>query len=152
MNQKRVQFLIEITFPDKKAADETIIQANSATDAIEWLNRLKGRFPGLQATLSPLGKKPKAQFPSSQFEYGNKQFMKQPSGLRAQPQPDGFEELTDRQRDIVSLLFKGHSYSEIGQELGISLPTVRAHLHSVYKRLGVKSRAQVVAKIFRLRA
>jgi DNA-binding NarL/FixJ family response regulator len=50
---------------------------------------------------------------------------------------------------VVQLLFAGFSYREIGENLGISLSTVRAHLHSAYRTLQVKSRAQAVAKILR---
>jgi DNA-binding CsgD family transcriptional regulator len=45
------------------------------------------------------------------------------------------------------LLAKGGYYREIGEALGISQSTVRAHLHSVYRKLHVKSRAQAVIKL-----
>lgn len=59
------------------------------------------------------------------------------------------EQFTPRQKEIVNLLLlKGYSYKQIGENLGISLGTVRAHLHSAYKKLQVKSRGQAAAKIF----
>ena len=54
--------------------------------------------------------------------------------------------LTPRQEQILQLLAKGFYYKEIGAELGISPFTVRAHLHTVYRKLEVKSRARAVVK------
>jgi DNA-binding NarL/FixJ family response regulator len=56
------------------------------------------------------------------------------------------DQLTPRQREILHLLAKGFYYKEIGAALGISHCTVRAHLHLVYQKLGVKSRARAVVK------
>src|SRR5690348_13535288 len=61
-------------------------------------------------------------------------------------QPVAVEKLTPREQEILRLLAKGHYYREIGDSLDISLSTVRAHLHSVYKKLRVKSRTQAVCK------
>ncbi|HTR43616.1 MAG TPA: helix-turn-helix transcriptional regulator [Pseudomonadales bacterium] len=145
MKQKRMQFLLDITLPEGNTDTDPALPASNG-DAAEWLNELKGRFPGLVATLSPVSKPaPKLRRPrkNGSFSSGNS------SPANMTPSLDGFEELTVRQKDIVNLLFKGCSYREIGKSLGITLPTVRAHLHSVYKRLQVRSRAQAVAKIFR---
>ncbi len=54
--------------------------------------------------------------------------------------------LTVRQQEILQLLAKGFYYKEIGAALGISPFTVRAHLHTVYRKLEVKSRARAVVK------
>jgi DNA-binding NarL/FixJ family response regulator len=62
------------------------------------------------------------------------------------------EELTPREREILEQLARGSYYREIGESLGISMATVRAHLHSVYKKLHVKSRAQAVVKYQDVRA
>jgi DNA-binding NarL/FixJ family response regulator len=63
----------------------------------------------------------------------------------AQPVPPS-KDLTLREREILELLAKGFRYREIGEALGISPFTVRAHLHSVYKKLHVKSGTQAVIK------
>jgi DNA-binding CsgD family transcriptional regulator len=64
-------------------------------------------------------------------------------------EPDVIAQLSPRQLAVVDLLFKGLSYREISESLGISLFTVRSHLHSAYKKLQVKSRGQAVARILR---
>jgi DNA-binding NarL/FixJ family response regulator len=54
--------------------------------------------------------------------------------------------LTKREHEILALLAKGYLYKEIADLLGISLSTVRAHLHAVYEKLHVQSRTQAVVK------
>ena len=61
------------------------------------------------------------------------------------PQSD-MEQLTKREHEILALLAKGYLYKEIADQLGISLSTVRAHLHAVYEKLHVQSRTEAVVK------
>jgi len=62
-----------------------------------------------------------------------------------QPSSD-VERLTKREQEILALLAKGYLYKEIADQLGITLSTVRAHLHTVYEKLHVQSRTQAVVK------
>jgi DNA-binding NarL/FixJ family response regulator len=57
------------------------------------------------------------------------------------PQPP----LSERQRQIVELLAQGMTTKEICRELGISQNTVKTHVASIFRALGVRNRAQVVA-------
>lgn len=66
------------------------------------------------------------------------QTIKEPSSEMAQ--------LTKRETEILALLAKGFLYKEIADQLGISLSTVRAHLHTVYEKLHVQSRTEAVIK------
>jgi DNA-binding NarL/FixJ family response regulator len=61
------------------------------------------------------------------------------------PQSD-MEQLTKRESEILAHLAKGYLYKEIADQLGISLSTVRAHLHTVYEKLHVQSRTEAVVK------
>jgi DNA-binding NarL/FixJ family response regulator len=56
------------------------------------------------------------------------------------------EQLTKREQEILALLAKGFLYKEIADQLGITLSTVRAHLHTVYEKLHVQSRTEAVVK------
>ena len=56
------------------------------------------------------------------------------------------EKLTKREHEILAALAKGFLYKEIADQLGISLSTVRAHLHTVYEKLHVQSRTEAVVK------
>jgi len=54
--------------------------------------------------------------------------------------------LTPKELEVMRLLARGLVYKEIGAEIGLTTSTVRSHLHSAYKRLGVADRAQAVLK------
>ena len=55
--------------------------------------------------------------------------------------PDALK-LTPRELGILPFLIAGRSNREIAEELGLSESTVKAHLSSLYKKLGVSSRTQ----------
>ncbi|HEX3870578.1 MAG TPA: response regulator transcription factor [Pirellulales bacterium] len=59
---------------------------------------------------------------------------------------DAIDELTSREREVLSLLAKGYYYKEIAERLAVSVSTVRAHLHAVYRKLHVQSRTEAVLK------
>lgn len=59
--------------------------------------------------------------------------------------------LTSRERDILGLLHLGLTNAEIGDKLCIAEKTVKTHLTSIYRKLGVESRVQAVLKSRRLR-
>lgn len=47
--------------------------------------------------------------------------------------------LTPRERDVLRLLARGGTYSQVGDRLGISLHTVTTHVKNVYRKLKVHS-------------
>jgi DNA-binding NarL/FixJ family response regulator len=53
--------------------------------------------------------------------------------------------ITERQRQILALLLQGKSNKEIARDLGITEGTVKVHLHDMYNRMGIRSRAKIVA-------
>ena len=59
--------------------------------------------------------------------------------------PDALEVtgLTSREAEIVGLVMRGFSNKEIEAKLFISLETVKKHLSSIYRKLGVKNRLQL---------
>jgi two-component system nitrate/nitrite response regulator NarL len=52
--------------------------------------------------------------------------------------------LSQRQREILAFLQRGHSYEDIGTALDLSVNTVRSHLRIIYKRLGAASKVEAV--------
>jgi DNA-binding NarL/FixJ family response regulator len=61
----------------------------------------------------------------------------------------GQEVLTAREAQILRLLQRGLSNKMISRDLGIGLPTVKNHVHSVLVKLGLQRRAQVATLVQR---
>lgn len=59
---------------------------------------------------------------------------------RARRRP--LDDLTQRERDVLTLVGRGMSNKQIAWRLGISEKTVKAHLGSVFDRVGVDDRTQ----------
>ena len=57
------------------------------------------------------------------------------------------ERLTERERQIASRAAAGRSNKQIGEELGIGARTVEWNLTRVYRKLGVRSRAELEAAV-----
>jgi DNA-binding NarL/FixJ family response regulator len=62
-----------------------------------------------------------------------------------QPSSD-MEKLTPREQEILALLAEGYLYKEIGDQLGVSINTVKRHLHTIYEKLHVQSRTEATIK------
>jgi DNA-binding CsgD family transcriptional regulator len=55
--------------------------------------------------------------------------------------------ITERERELILKVMQGKSNADIARELFISLPTVKTHLHNIYKKLGVDSRYDLLARV-----
>ena len=71
---------------------------------------------------------------------GDRRQQTAPSGRDLSPS------FTGREREIVDLLMQGMSNRQIAQSLGIAEATVKKHLHHVYRKLGVRSRALLIVE------
>ena len=61
------------------------------------------------------------------------------------PGVDAVQSLTRREREILSLIARRLSNQEIARELVVEVGTVKNHVHSVLKKLGVASRHEAAA-------
>ena len=57
--------------------------------------------------------------------------------------------LTDREKEILRWVAAGLQNKEIAQKLGISLATVRNHIHNILEKLDVHSKLEAVSLAFR---
>jgi DNA-binding NarL/FixJ family response regulator len=60
---------------------------------------------------------------------------------------NGGEKLTIRQREVLGELLKGRASKEIARALSIAEGTVKIHLAAIYRALGVRTRAEAIAKL-----
>ncbi|MGE5264803.1 MAG: response regulator [Acidobacteriota bacterium] len=62
----------------------------------------------------------------------------------------GGTELTEREKQVLRLLVRGAQNKEIAFQLNITERTVKAHLASIFNRLGVNSRTEAAALAVRM--
>lgn len=58
--------------------------------------------------------------------------------------------LTSREAQVLGLLARGHSYTQVGDTLGLSLHTVTSHIKNVYRKLDVHSARAAVWRALEL--
>ena len=59
---------------------------------------------------------------------------------------ENFEDLTEREEEILKELSNGYSPKEIAETLKISIQTVRTHIKNIYKKLEVNNQIQLLKK------
>lgn len=55
--------------------------------------------------------------------------------------------LTHRRRQVAKLACRGFSNREIAEKLGVTVGTVKTHLHAIYEKLDVHSRDELSAAV-----
>jgi DNA-binding NarL/FixJ family response regulator len=70
-------------------------------------------------------------------------------GLSLAPLPDDeppSAQLTRRERTVLELIARGATNAQVGKELALSLHTVKQHASAIYRKLGVRNRAEAVRR------
>jgi DNA-binding NarL/FixJ family response regulator len=62
------------------------------------------------------------------------------------PETNDFLNITEREKEILTLLGKGLLYKEIAEQLHITTGTVKQHLHKIYEKLHVQNRTEAILK------
>ncbi|MFE4719798.1 response regulator transcription factor, partial [Streptomyces sp. NPDC056728] len=65
----------------------------------------------------------------------------EPSPARA---PRAVEGITEREREVLTLVGLGRSNSEIAEELYITVATTKSHVARLFTKLGARDRVQLV--------
>jgi DNA-binding NarL/FixJ family response regulator len=52
--------------------------------------------------------------------------------------------LSPREREVALLVARGLTNKEVARELGLCDGTVKIHLHSIFQKLGAKSRCNLI--------
>jgi len=96
----------------------------------------KGTFHGTFAMLFEIGSDPDAQMlemaPHAELPTNSHELL---------------DELSPRERQIVDALMAGQDVSHVAQTFHISEHTVRNHVKSIYRKLGVHSRSELVRRV-----
>lgn len=58
--------------------------------------------------------------------------------------------LTERDAQILHLLTTGHTNQQIGEQLHLTITTIRSQLNQIYRKLGVTTRSQAAVRAIEL--
>lgn len=70
------------------------------------------------------------------------EFARRPEPAR--PLPRRLERVTEREREVLTLIARGLSNAELAEQLGLSPATVKTHVGRLLTKLAVRDRAQLV--------
>ena len=74
-------------------------------------------------------------------------FSAQPATPQPAPSADVFDGLTERQREVAQMIGQGASNKQIARALDISDRTVKAHLTTIFEKLGISDRLQLALHV-----
>jgi DNA-binding NarL/FixJ family response regulator len=66
------------------------------------------------------------------------------NGRQGEQPFEWLEDLTNRERDIFTLIATGYDNDRIAEKLGLAVQTVRNQVSSIYFKLGVKDRFEII--------
>jgi len=66
---------------------------------------------------------------------------------QGRPRPDWFDALTPRQQQVALLVADGLSNASIAKRLGVTVGTVKDHVHAILTTSGYRRRSQVAAAL-----
>lgn len=138
-NQSRVILLTGLQDPDvhreavRRGALGLVKKDQAADTLVKAIEKVYAGEIWLERTMTANIFK---EFSSATYQRGNPEELKIAS-------------LTDRERDVIGLIGEGMKNKEIADRLFISESTVRHHLTSVYDKLGVSDRLELVIYAFK---
>jgi len=75
-----------------------------------------------------------------------RRMMRYFAASRSGPGAEILPELTERERELLTLIARGKSNGEIGDQLVLSPKTVRNHISNIFAKLQVTDRAQAIVR------
>src|SRR6478752_2179890 len=55
-------------------------------------------------------------------------------------------ELTEKERKVLSFIVEGFLYKEIADKLNVTIDAIKKHAHNIYEKLQVRNRSEVIKK------
>ena len=75
-------------------------------------------------------------------------FKKKDKTLKSQIKiEDKFAPLSRREKEVARLAAKGYTNAQIAEELYISTETVKRHMSTIFEKLGIESRKQLIGEL-----
>jgi DNA-binding NarL/FixJ family response regulator len=65
------------------------------------------------------------------------------------PEVNDLLNISEREKEVLTLLGKGLLYKEIGEQLHITTGTVKQHIHRIYEKMHVQNRTEAINKFNR---
>ena len=59
-------------------------------------------------------------------------------------EPSGLDDLSEREREVLGLICRGHNDQEMSRTLGLSRNTIRNHVAALYRKIGVNRRGAAI--------
>ena len=111
---------------------------------VEWMkqNSPEGWHRKKKYNYGNVRRMPKEDYLELILRMAKKQCSSAPESVQKTPK----EHLTMMETVILTLIGKGRSNVEICEELNLKLSTVKSHIYSLYRKLGVKNRMQATIK------
>jgi len=131
---------------------DSIRPADRAGARAEWERFLRsGDYSGTRVLVRADGPEVEVDFAARLATFGGRRLaiyvalVRDGTSASRRPKLASELPLTDREREVVTLIALGHDTTRIGKELHISPETVRTHVRNAMTKLGVHTRAQLVA-------
>ncbi len=124
-----------------------------ARSAEEWEEFLRtGEYTGIRDVLRPDGTVVRVEFAARLADIGGRRLaiyvaMIADEGATDEAARGEKLPLTNREREVVTLIALGRETGEIAKELHVSPETVRTHVRNAMSKLDVHTRAQLVAVV-----
>lgn len=111
---------------------------------VEWMkqNSPEGWHRKKKYNYGNVRRMPKEDYMELILRMAKKQCISMPEPAQKTPE----EHLTMMETVILGAIGKGKSNAEICEELNLKLSTVKSHIYSLYRKLGVKNRMQATIK------
>ncbi len=133
--------------------DEIIKPEDRAAAASEWQEFLQsGEYSGKRALLRADGSEVQIEFAARLESIGGRRLATYVAMVEQEastPSVEGSGELplTNREREVITLIALGDETAQIAEKLHISPDTVRTHVRNAMAKLGARTRAQLVALV-----
>jgi PAS domain S-box-containing protein len=133
---------------------DSIVPSERPRSQREWLAFLgSGEYAGTRTLIPANGSDVQVDFAARLAVVGKRRlaiYVALPRGesqAPAKPARSAAGALTERERQVVTLIALGRQTGEIAKELHISPETVRTHVRNAMSKLGARTRAQLVAEV-----